>query len=336
MVKEEKQNKLSLGYNGYSRIYENDLSLYFRVYPNSSNLPSSIVNLNVIDGFIQSAIANNEISFREETGGEYKTKIFNRVDGFYGNITYNITPKLELNAGVRAENTLRDLKYRTISRSIGSSYKKVETNELDILPSLNFKYAVSDTKNIRFSTSRTITRPVLFESLPITYINADGTSEKGNALLVNSTNNNLDIKFEVFPTKDELFAVTAFGKYIENPIERSFDNFGGGSGQQISYYNNKSATLLGVEFETIIQLSRLHSDLKGASFGFNTSIMHTEATAKKTELVVLILILLKNVNCKEHRIRLVNTDLKYDFKSAKSGPILLHWFMAFMAKEFMP
>lgn len=310
---EEKQNKLSLGYNGYSEYMKTNYR-FISGLPNSSNLPSSIVNLNAIDGFIQSAIANNEISFREETGGEYKTKIFNRVDGFYGNITYNITPKLELNAGIRAENTLRDLKYRTISDPIGSSYKKVETNELDILPSLNFKYAVSDTKNIRFSTSRTITRPVLFESLPITYINADGTSEKGNALLVNSTNNNLDIKFEVFPTKDELFAVTAFGKYIENPIERSFDNFGGGSGQQISYYNNKSATLLGVEFETIIQLSRLHSDLKGASFGFNTSIMHTEATAEKNRIGGAYFDTFEKRQLQGASNWLVNADLKYDFK----------------------
>lgn len=311
--KEEKQNKLSLGYNGYSEYMKTNYR-FISGLPNASNLPSSIVNLNAIDGFIQSAIANNEISFREETGGEYKTKIFNRVDGFYGNITYNITPKLELNAGVRAENTLRDLKYRTISDPIGSSYKKVETNELDILPSLNFKYAVSDTKNIRFATSRTITRPVLFESLPITYINADGTSEKGNALLSNSTNNNLDIKFEVFPTKDELFAVTAFGKYIENPIERSFDNFGGGSGQQISYYNNKSATLLGVEFETIIQLSRLHNDLKGASFGFNTSIMHTEATAEKNRIGGAYFDTFEKRQLQGASNWLVNADLKYDFK----------------------
>lgn len=313
---EDKQNKITLGYNGYAEYMKTSYR-FIAGLPNNASLPASIVNLNNIDSFIQTAVANNEISFREETGGEYKTKIFSRVDGFYGNITYNITPKLELNCGVRAENTIRDLKYRSISDPIGSIYRKIETNTLDILPSLNLKYAVSDNKNIRFAASRTITRPVLFESLPITYINADGTSEKGNALLVNSTNNNVDLKFEFFPTKDELFAVTAFGKYIENPIERSFDNNGGGAGRQISYYNNKSATLFGVEFESIIQLSRLNDNLKGASFGFNTSLMHTEATAEKNREGGAYFDTFDKRQLQGASNWLVNADLKYDFNFSK-------------------
>jgi outer membrane receptor protein involved in Fe transport len=312
---EDKQNKISLGYNGYAEYMKTSYR-FIAGLPNNANLPASIVNLNNIDSFIQTSIANNDISFREETGGEYKTKIFSRVDGFYGNLIYNLTPKLELNAGLRVENTIRDLKYRTISDPIGSVYRKIETNEMDFLPSFNLKYAASENKNIRFAASRTITRPVLFESLPITYINADGTSEKGNALLVNSTNNNIDLKFEIFPTKDELFAVTAFGKYIENPIERSFDNFGGGSGQQVSYYNNKSATLFGVEFETLIQLSRLNDNLKGASFGFNTSLMHTEATAEKdrTSQNGTYFDTFEKRQLQGASNWLVNADIKYEFK----------------------
>lgn len=313
---EDNQNKIALGYNGYAEYMKTSYR-FIAGLPNNASLPASIVNLNNIDSFIQTAVANNEISFREETGGEYKTKIFSRVDGFYGNITYNITSKLELNGGVRAENTIRDLKYRSISDPIGSTYRKIETNTLDILPSLNLKYAVSDNKNIRFAASRTITRPVLFESLPITYINADGTSEKGNALLINSTNNNVDLKFEFFPTKDELFAVTAFGKYIENPIERSFDNNGGGAGRQISYYNNKSATLFGVEFESIIQLSRINDNLKGASFGFNTSLMHTEATAEKNREGGAYFDTFDKRQLQGASNWLVNADLKYDFKFSK-------------------
>lgn len=310
---EDKQNKIALGYNGYAEYMKTSYR-FFAGNPNDASLPNSVVNLNNIDDFVQDAVANNYISFREETGGEYKTKILSRVDGFYGNITYNITPKLELNAGVRAENTIRDLKYRRISDPIGSVYRKNETNTLDILPSLNLKYAVSENKNIRFAASRTITRPVLFESLPITYISADGTSERGNELLINSTNNNVDLKFEVFPTKDEIFAVTAFGKYIENPIERSFDNNGGGAGRQISYYNNKSATLFGIEFETIIQLSRLSDNLKGASFGFNTSLMHTEAIAEKNRDGGAYFDTFDKRQLQGASNWLLNADLKYDFK----------------------
>lgn len=312
---EDKQNKIALGYNGYAEYMKTSYR-FISGNPNNSSLPASIVNLNNIDSFVQDAVANNYISFKEETSGEYKTKILSRVDGFYGNITYNVTPKLELNAGVRAENTIRDLKYREFGKPIGSVYDKIETNKLDILPSLNLKYAISDNKNIRFAASRTITRPVLFESLPITYINADGTSERGNKKLTNSTNTNVDLKFEVFPTKDELFAVTAFGKHIENPIERSFDNFGGGSGQQVAYYNNKTATLFGLELEAIVQLSRLSDNLKGVSFGFNTSLMHTEAISQKdrTSQDGTYFDTFDKRQLQGASNWLVNADLKYDFK----------------------
>jgi outer membrane receptor protein involved in Fe transport len=308
---EDKQNKLTLGYNGYSEYMKTSYRFIAGI-PNDASLPAVVVNLNNIDPFIQDAVNNNQISFREETGGDYKTKIFNRVDGFYGNILFNLNSKLELNAGVRAENTIRELSYRTISDPIGSPYRENNLNKLDILPSLNLKYAVNEKNNIRFAASRTITRPVLFESLPITYINADGTSEKGNADLINSTNNNVDLKFEMFPTKDELFAVTAFGKYIQDPIERSFDNFGGGSGQQISYYNNEDATIFGIEMEAIIQLSRINQNLKGLSFGFNTSLMHTEANADTERTSYFDTFDTRQLQGASNW--LVNSDLKYDFK----------------------
>lgn len=310
---EDKQNKLAFGYNGFAEYMKTSYR-FISGNPNDSSLPNSITNLNNINEFVSDAVANNYISFREETGGEYKTKILSRVDGFYGNVTYNISQKIELNAGIRAENTMRDLNYRPFGISIGSAYTSIETNKLDILPSLNLKYALNETKNIRFAASRTITRPVLFESLPITYISADGTAEKGNAFLENSTNNNVDLKFEFFPTKDEILAITGFGKYIENPIERSFDNFGGGSGQQISYYNNKSATLFGIEFESIIQLSRLNNNLKGASFGFNTSLMHTEAIAEKNRKGGSYFDTFEKRQLQGASNWLVNADFKYDFK----------------------
>jgi len=307
---QDRQNKLTFGYNGYVEFMKTSYRFISGI-PNNTSLPNSIVNLNSINAFIENAIANNYISFREETGGEYKTKIFNRVDGLYFNYLLNVGNKLETNIGLRAENTIRELKFRTISDPIGSVYRKNDTNKLDFLPSLNLKYSLSDNKNIRFAASRTITRPVLFESLPITYVNADGTSEKGNANLKNSINNNVDLKFEISPSNNEIIAVTTFAKYIKNPIERSFDNFGGGSGQQISYYNNKSATLFGVEFEYIIQLKKINQNLEGFSFGFNTSLMHTNAKADTERTSYFDTF--KSRKLQGASNWLVNADLKYEF-----------------------
>ena len=83
-----------------------------------------------------------------------------------------------------------------------------------LLPSINLKYTISDTKNLRFAASQTYTKPVLMESFPIQIVNPDGTVFQGNPNLVNSKNTNVDLKFEVFPTDKEMFAVGIFGKSI--------------------------------------------------------------------------------------------------------------------------
>ena len=306
---EDKKNKIAAGYNGYAEYMKTSYRFVSGI-PNG-NQPASIVNLNNIDASIQNDIANNNLSFIESTNGEYKTKLNNRVDGAYANLLVHVGEKFEITAGLRAENTIRDLKYRLIIDPIGSPYRKNLYEKLDVLPSLSVKYLVSETSNIRFAASRTITRPVLFETLPLTYINADGTSERGNENLINSTNTNVDLKFEIFPTKNELFAVTLFGKHIQDPIERSFENFGGGSGRQVAYFNNKSATLFGAEFEAIIQLSRLTENLEGLSFGVNTSLMYTEAIADTERGSYFDTFEKRQLQGASNW--LVNADLKYEF-----------------------
>ena len=185
--------------------------------------------------------------------------------------------------------------------------------KLYILPSLNVKYVASEKSNIRFTASKTYTKPVLFESLDINLINADGTTERGNSDLINSENYNADLKFEIFPTSKELFAATVFAKYIDNPIERTVLSSATGSGQTITYFNNKSAQLFGAEFEFLVQLSRINDNLKGFSFGFNTSLMFTEATVNKNRSGYFDTFEKRKLQGASDW--LVNSDIKYEFNS---------------------
>jgi outer membrane receptor protein involved in Fe transport len=72
----------------------------------------------------------------------------------------------------------------------------------------------------------------------------------------------------------------------------------------------------GVEFETILQLSRINDNFKGASFGFNTSIMHTEAVAEKnrTSQGGSYFDTFEKRQLQGASNWLVNADLKYDFE----------------------
>ena len=306
---EDKLNKLSVGYSGFSEY----MISKFRFTFGNPNPGSSTYNapVNEIDQYIQNDIANNYLSFIEQSTAEWKTKVFQRADGVYTNFLYNINDKLEFNVGVRAENTIREYKYKSIVDPISSAYRKKTNDNLYILPSLNVKYNTTDKSNLRFAASKTYTKPILFESLDINLINADGTTERGNSDIENSENYNVDLKFEIFPTSKELFAATVFAKYIENPIERTVQASATGSGQTITYYNNDSATLFGAEFEFLVQLSRLHEDLKGFSFGLNTSLMVTEAKVFKNRPGYFDTFEKRNLQGASNW--LINSDLKYEF-----------------------
>ena len=311
---EDKQNKLSVGYNGFAEYMISKFRFAFGK-PNGASIPT-IVNINEIESTIQSDVTSNKMYFQEESSSEYKTKVFQRADGIYTNMLVHWNDKLEINTGIRAENTIREYKFRTISDPISSPYRKKIVEKLYILPSLNLKYVASEKSNIRFTASKTYTKPVLFESLDINLINADGTTERGNSDLINSENYNADLKFEIFPTSKELFAATVFAKYIDNPIERTVQSSATGSGQTITYFNNKSAQLFGAEFEFLVQLSRINDNLKGLSFGFNTSLMFTEATVNKNRSGYFDTFEKRKLQGASDW--LVNSDIKYEFNSGHS------------------
>jgi outer membrane receptor protein involved in Fe transport len=202
-------------------------------------------------------------------------------------------------------------KLNTIANSFGDKFLKITTKKLDFLPSVNAKYALTDKTNLRFAGSKTSTRPVSIEVMPIQYVNPDGTVELGNPNLQNSENINIDFKYEIFPNAKEMISVGAFAKQINNPIERIFIPTASSGGQITTYQNSKNAILYGAEFEFLFQLSRINKTLDKFSVGFNTSIMKTEVAVD----------FVKNPleNSAKRALQgaadwLVNADFKYDFK----------------------
>jgi len=312
---ENKLNKISFGYSGFAEYMISKFRFTFG-NPNTGSAPYN-APANDIDQFIQNDIANNFLSFTEQSTAEWKTKVFQRADGAYTNFLFHLNEKLEFNVGIRAENTIREYKYKSIVDPISNPYRKKTNENLYILPSLNVKYATNDKSNLRLAVSKTYTKPILFESLDINLINADGTTELGNSNLDNSENYNADFKFELFPTNKEMFAATLFAKYIDRPIERTVLASATGSGQTITYFNNDSATLFGAEFEALVQLSRLNESLKGFSLGFNTSLMITEATIDKNRLGSDF-DTFKKRNLQGASNWLLNSDLKYEFDLGKN------------------
>ncbi len=309
----EKNNNLSIGYNSFL----NDMQSSYRFLSGKKNIEKNYTaSLNSISSFINDDINNGILYVQEESNGDYKVKLNQFVNVGYFNLFMNFGEKWDINGGLRAENSNREIKYREQGDPFGSKYRLKSDDKLDILPSINAKYLLNDNSNLRVSLAKTITRPVAMELLPINYINADGTSESGNPNLLNSENYNIDFKYELFPNSKELFAVGVFGKMINNPIERVFKPTANSGGQITTFKNSEEAVIFGAEIEMLFQLSRIHESLSDFSWGFNTSLMSTVVTIDIAKTGNEL------ENSKNRALQgasnwLINSDLKYDFNINK-------------------
>ncbi len=164
----------------------------------------------------------------------------------YINIDYNFSDRFIAQIGGRFETIKQNISWHTNfevpdipEKQIGSDYQK-------FLPALNLKYSLNDKTNLRLSASRTYTLPQLKEMAPFLYSDVSEQTV-GNPKLYPSDNNNMDLKYEYFPKSGEVLSLAVFGKFIENPIAKTFIN---SSDPYFSYLNvGDKAQVFGVEAE---------------------------------------------------------------------------------------
>lgn len=154
-----------------------------------------------------------------------------------------LAPKWEALAGVRVENTDQGYFLKHPVAGLTNEGNQVYT---DILPSVNLKFLVNHSTNLRASYYRAINRPSFFEIVPYRIVNEELT-EAGNPDLKHTVADNADIRYEVFPKRAEQFMAGIFYKRIMNPIE-----FGMVLQGQSSFYmptNFGTATNYGLELD---------------------------------------------------------------------------------------
>ena len=122
--------------------------------------------------------------------------------------------------------------------------------------------------SLRFSFSRTVTRPSFIEMAPFLYQESYGASQiRGNADLQNGYNYNFDLRYELFRQNGDMISATAYYKHLESPIERIQELSGGATVQSFRNADNGMAAGVEVEFRKEI--------VKDLRLGANASFMYT-------------------------------------------------------------
>jgi len=287
--------KLNVGYNGKTkeRTFENIRYGYDFI---AANTPvEDVNNLNSIFSF-------------DNLGVVYNTVVFNAVDPSIGLGNTNLpglpentyTGNLDIHAGfinseikidsswtlvpgIRVESFKQDITYDVINLPPSDPGFR-EASETFFLPSLNVKYGLTEDQNLRFSFSKTVSIPEFKEVTPFVY--EDVTQRVGgNPDLLNdpavSNIYNIDLKYEWFFGKSEIFSVAAFAKQINDPINKVIAN--DATGTQRYFRTGEKAEVLGGEIELRKNLILNEDDEAELSVGFNATYMYTKQDLRNSE-----------------------------------------------------
>lgn len=134
-----------------------------------------------------------------------------------------------------------------------------------LMPFANVGYALTENQKLRFAYSRTLNRPALRELAPFLYYNfALEVQQAGSPQLRPASLHNLDLRYELTPSLDQLIAVGAFYKRVQNPIETYI--LRGADQPTVVFGNAPHADLVGVEVEARVRLTRRLSMLANVAY----------------------------------------------------------------------
>jgi outer membrane receptor protein involved in Fe transport len=213
----------------------------------------------------------------EGTNVDDSYQAFSFLNAAYAMFDTKIAEKLRIVGGARIESYRQNFKYIEFGSNL---QQNIDTIVVDILPSVNLIYSLTNKVNFRLSASKTVSRPEFRELAPFSFYNfLNDNLTSGDPTLKRASINNYDARFEFFPGAGQIFSVSAFYKQFTNPIELILRT--GTSGTPELYYDNVGNTKnYGAEFEYRMNLGFLNSKdstsfLKDITLYANASIIRS-------------------------------------------------------------
>lgn len=185
--------------------------------------------------------------------------------------------KLGIHAGVRYE--YNDMELISNTRDTEVSERSMHYRTRDLFPSVNATYKFDDRNQLRLSYGRSINRPEFREVSSSVYYDFDLASNvQGNTELRSCYVDNVDLRYEYYPSRGEIISLAAFYKHFDSPIEWTY-TVAGGTDLIYSYKNAKSADNYGLELDVRKNLGFI--GLPDFSWSFNGALIKSKVKFEK-------------------------------------------------------
>lgn len=217
-----------------------------------------------------------------------------KVWGAYGMFNFRRNERFSGNAGVRVEVADMFIRSRKIDLVSDLTEEQIGNlqgtlNEVDVMPSFNFTYALGELDpikltNLRMSYSRTIARPVFREKAPFRSFNFEWLEVlKGNPELDETKIDNFDLRLERFPGLGEVLSASVFYKRFTDPIEQT--SVLAAVNTEYTWSNVPFANVWGLELEGRKNLGSFSPTLDGFGVSGNLTLIKSEARIWEDEIL---------------------------------------------------
>lgn len=169
----------------------------------------------------------------------------------YAMLDQRFFQKLRLVYGVRAENyNLSNRQEEYIKRRFGeipdafNEFSTTGEKNWRFLPSANLTYSLTQQMNLRAAYSRTAIRPDFRETAYFGFYDYELDANISGMQLTSTIIDNIDLRYEWYPSSGEIISLSGFYKKLDKPIELVYVQSG-----QYRFQNQHSAKNYGVEME---------------------------------------------------------------------------------------
>lgn len=187
----------------------------------------------------------NGIIINENTKPEYSYKADCNLSAGYLSLKIPFTSFINLYAGVRMESYRMKLwgyKAKT------DTTPNITLDSINFFPSASITVNVNEKNLIRLSYGQTINRPEFREMAPYGFYDFEQSANVyGNKDIKSCYINNYDVRYEFYPSMNEMITIGAFYKKFDHPIEKNL--IPASNGWDFKYVNADKATSLGAEID---------------------------------------------------------------------------------------
>lgn len=215
---------------------------------------------------------------RPQSGDAYLGKL--NVYAGYAMLDWEPFKVLRVASGARVEHTYQIIEPRS-STGGTTSVEGAQLEQTDALPSVAVIVSATEKSKVRTSYAKTLARPTVREIAPFAFASYFGGRQvTGNPNLEITKIDNVDLRYEFWPTLTEVLAGSVFYKHLDKPIEQILIP-AGDSSTVVQYENADSANVVGMELEARKSLSTFTPMLTNFSLISNLTLTHSKTQVRQ-------------------------------------------------------